>query len=185
VLAVDLYRKSGPPKIESPKDAMAWIRELPDPEVLASLQEAIDFVVGLPKVDGRDVGIMGFCMGGQYALLAACACRGLSACVSFYGMVSYEKGLDPARKPRSPLDAMVDLRCPVLGLYGAEDALIPLSDLRQLEERLARAPHPSQVVVYPNAGHAFLNDTRPDAYRPAAAADAWPRAVGFLRRHLS
>jgi carboxymethylenebutenolidase len=57
--------------------------------------------------------------------------------------------------------------------------------VRQLEERLARTPHPSQVVLYPGAGHAFMNDTRPDAYRPAAARDAWPRTVGFLRRHLA
>ncbi len=185
VLAVDLYRREGPPKIESPADALQWIRELPDPRVLGDLQEAVDFLVGLPEVDGRDVGVVGFCMGGQYALLAACECRGLSACVAFYGMLAYEKGLDPAKKPRSPLDALVDLSCPVLGLYGADDALIPVSDVRRLEEGLARLPHPSQVVLYPGAGHAFMNDTRPDAFRPAVARDAWQRMVGFLRRQLA
>jgi carboxymethylenebutenolidase len=185
VLAVDLYRKSGPPKIESVEDAMRWIRELPDLDVLASLQEAVDFLVGLPEVDGRDVGCIGFCMGGQYALLAACTCRGLSACVSFYGMLAYEHGLDRGKKPRSPLDALPDLSCPVLGLYGAEDALIPVADVRRLERGLERARHPGQVVLYPGAGHAFMNDTRPDAFRPAAAADAWPRMVAFLRRHLA
>jgi carboxymethylenebutenolidase len=185
VLAVDLYRRTGPPKIETPADAMRWIRELSDPQVLGDLQEAIDDLVGLPEVDGRAVGIVGFCMGGQYALLAACACRGLSACVPFYGMLSYAPGLDPVKKPRSPLDALSELSCPVLGLYGAEDALIPVSDVRRLEVELARSSQPSQVVLYPGAGHAFMNDTRPDAYRPEAARDAWPRMVAFLQRQLA
>ena len=63
----------------------------------------------------------------------------------------------------------------MLGFYGAEDAIIPLADVRELEERLAKSGRPGEVRVYPGAGHAFLNDTRPELYRPAAAADAWPR----------
>ena len=123
-------------------------------------------------------------MGGQYALLAACGCRGLSACAPFYGMVRYAEGLDPRKKPRSPLDALADLSCPVLGLYGAEDAIIPPADVRELEQRLARSGQPAELRVYPGAGHAFMNDTRPEMFRPAAAADAWPRLIAFLRAQL-
>ena len=183
VLAVDLYRRSGPPEIATPADAMKWIRELSDPQVLADVQAAVDFLAR--EVDGRQVGVIGFCMGGQYALLAACACRGLAACVPFYGMLSYAEGLDPQRKPRSPLEALPDLRCPVLGLYGEDDLLIPVSDVRRLEEGLARSPHRGSVVLYPGAGHAFMNDGRPDAYRPDAARDAWPRMLAFLREKLA
>ena len=56
---------------------------------------------------------------------------------------------------------------------------------RELEEHLAKSAHPSEVRVYPDAGHAFMNDTRPEMHRPAAAADAWPRLVTFLRHHLA
>jgi carboxymethylenebutenolidase len=59
---------------------MAWIRELPDPLVLETVQEGIDALAGNPAVAGQEVGLIGFCMGGQYAWLAACTCRGLSAC---------------------------------------------------------------------------------------------------------
>jgi carboxymethylenebutenolidase len=123
-------------------------------------------------------------MGGQYALLAACSCRGLSACAPFYGMLRYEEGRDRALKPRSPLEALDDLTCPVLGLYGEEDAIIPVEDVREMERRLEASPHEGAVVLYPGAGHAFLNDTRPAAYREEAARDAWGRLVPFLRRHL-
>ncbi len=184
VLVVNLYRREGPPRITDVGAAMRWIRELPDPRVLADVQEARDFLASHAVVTGRPVGVIGFCMGGQYALLAACGCRGLAACVSFYGMLRYEPGLDPAKKPRSPLQAIPDLRCPVLGLYGAEDALIPVADVRALEEALARTARPHEVRLYPGAGHAFVNDSRPDAYRPEAARDAWERMLGFLRHHL-
>ncbi len=184
-LAIDPYRKTGRREISDVPQALAWIRELSDPLVLETIQEAVDALAAHPAVAGRPVGVTGFCMGGQYALLAACGCRGLSACVPFYGMLRYEEGLDPARKPRSPLEALPDLRCPVLGLYGEEDAIVPLADVRALQEGLAKSPQQGQVRLYPGAGHAFMNDTRAPAYRPEAARDAWGRATAFLREQLA
>ena len=183
-LALDVYRKTGRKSLADPAAAMAWIRELSDPLVLETVQDGIDALARQPAVAGREVGLIGFCMGGQYAWLAACRCRGLSAVAPFYGMVRYAAGLDPVKKPSAPLDAVAELRCPALGLYGEEDAIIPNADVDELEARLARQRQPFEIVRYPGAGHAFLNDTRPALYRPAAAADAWRRLVAFLRTHL-
>jgi carboxymethylenebutenolidase len=183
-LAIDPYRKTGKPTLSDVASALAWIRELPDPVMLETIQEAVDRLAADEAVARRKIAVIGFCMGGQYALLAACACRGLSACVPFYGMLRYAEGLDPSRKPRSPLEALADLRCPVLGLYGEEDPIIPVADVRELEERLAKSRQGGEVRLYAGAGHAFMNDTRPEMYRPTAAADAWPRSVAFLRREL-
>lgn len=185
VLALDIYRKTGKGEFADPAGAMAWIRELSDPEILETIQEGIDVLAAHPSVGGGRVGITGFCMGGQYTLLAACGCRGLSACAPFYGMVRYEDGLDPARKPRSPLAAVSDLTCPVLGFYGEEDPIIPVADVRELEERLAASSQPAEIRLYSGAGHAFMNTTRPEMHRPAADADAWSRLVPFLRSHLA
>lgn len=188
VLAVDLYLALGPVEIEDPG---RFIRALSDPEVLADLQAAVDSLAAHPACAGQKVGMAGFCMGGMYALLAACSVRGLGACASFYGMLSYEHGLlhdeaglDPARKPRQPLDAVPDLGCPLLACFGDSDDFIPQSDVECLRERLAGTGERHEVVVYPGAGHAFMNDTRPAVYRPEAAADAWTRLVHFLREHL-
>jgi carboxymethylenebutenolidase len=126
---------------------------------------------------------MGFCVGGQYAVMSACKVEGLRACVSFYGMLRYHDYA--AHKPQSPLDMASELRCPLLGLYGAEDPLIPLADVHELEEKLSRAHKRFEYEVYAGAGHAFLNEERPDAYRPEAAAHAWPRAVAFLAAELA
>ena len=183
-LALDVYRRTGRPELADPSQAMAWIRELSDPLVLETIQEGIDFLAAHDAVAGRKVGATGFCMGGQYALLAACGCSGLSACAPFYGMLRYAVGLDPVRKPRSPLEAIPDLRCPLLGLYGEEDAIIPVADVREAQARLAATGQPGEIVLYPGAGHAFLNDTRPAMFREGPARDAWSRLVPFLRKHL-
>jgi carboxymethylenebutenolidase len=183
-LALDVYRKTGRPSLADPAQAMAWIRELSDPLVLETVQEGIDALARHEAVAGRRVGLIGFCMGGQYAWLAACACRGLAAVAPFYGMVRYEAGLDAQKKPRAPLDAVATLSCPALGLYGREDAIIPEADVDELEQRLARQRQPFEIVRYAGAGHAFLNDTRPALYRPAAATDAWRRLLTFLRARL-
>jgi carboxymethylenebutenolidase len=181
-LVVDLYTREGAPKLASPAEAMRWIAKLADPRILGDLDAALAFLRSSGPAS-RKVGITGFCMGGQYALLAACSLRGLSACVSFYGMVRYSETND--LKPRSPLDAARDLSCPYLGIFGEEDALIPLSDVRELGEKLDASRKTFEIKTYAGCGHAFLNHTRADAYRAEAAADAFGRAVAFFEAHLS
>jgi carboxymethylenebutenolidase len=124
----------------------------------------------------------------MYALLAGASIRGLAAVAPFYGILSYSHGLlydpaglDPRKKPREPLEAALDVACPVLGFFGADDPYVPLGDIRELERRL-KGPA-QQIRVYEGAGHAFMNDTRPEMFRPEAAADAWTRLLAFLHEH--
>jgi carboxymethylenebutenolidase len=182
VLAVDLYVREGAPKLADAAEAMRFIAELPDSRVLGDLEAAARFLSSSQRVAGKPVGITGFCMGGQYSLLAACTVRELRACTSFYGMVRYPERNE--KKPRSPLDAAADLVCPYLGIFGAEDGLIPQADVEELRSRLQAAKKHFEIVSYAGAGHAFLNSQRADAYRPEAAADAFGRAIAFFRREL-
>ena len=181
-LAVDLYSREGAPELADMAAVARWIRALPDTRVLGDLAAAVGHLGRRAEVDPHAIGITGYCMGGQYALMGACAVPGLAACVSWYGMLRYAE--TDAVKPASPLDLAPELQCPYLGLFGEEDQLIPLADVAELRGILERAEKRFEIVTYPGAGHAFFNDTRPDAYRPDAARDAWPRAVAFLRRHL-
>ena len=188
VLALDLYRRLDSVKIDDPGQ---WMRALSDPQILGDVQAAVDFLGAQSMTEGHKIGVTGFCMGGMYALMAGCTCTGLSASVPFYGLLSHrhgilhsDAGLDPALKPREPLDAVRDLRSPTLAFFGDHDQFIPVSDIELLKERFAEISQPTEVVVYPGAGHAFMNDTRPDAYRPEDAADAWQKMVEFLRKQL-
>lgn len=181
VLVVDPYRKTGFEEISSPAEALKWIENIDDNLMLETLDDGIRFI---QKEGITRVGITGFCMGGQYALLAACSLSGLFACAPFYGMLRYAKGLDSVKKPRSPLIAVKDLLCPLLGFFGDQDPIIPVDDIIELEQRLSRISQSSSIRRYAEAGHAFMNDTRPDAYCESAAKDAWPRLVTFMEENL-
>jgi carboxymethylenebutenolidase len=188
VLAVDLYRREREVKIENPG---VWMRELSDPQVLDDLRDAAVFLAARPETSGR-VGVVGFCMGGMYALMAGCADLGFAASVPFYGLLSHRhgilhdpEGLDPERKPHEPLAMASELACPLLAFFGDRDEFVPIDDVRALERAFGAAPAPAEVVIVAGAGHAFMNDTRPDAYRPEAAVEAWKRMVAFLGVELA
>ena len=180
-LAVDLYSREGAPELPDMDAIVRWMSGLSDVRVLGDLAAAVAHLRGRPERRGG-VGITGFCMGGQYALLAACDDATLAACVSWYGMLRY--AAPTPHRPRGPLDRAVELACPYLGLFGEDDALVPLADVEELRARLTHAGKTFTLHTFPGCGHAFFNDTRPDAYRPTAAARAFRMAVAFLHRHL-
>jgi carboxymethylenebutenolidase len=181
-LAVDLYSREGTPDFPDMGSVFRWMRQLPDRRVLDDLAAAVAYLTRRAEVRPEAIGITGYCMGGQYALMAACSVPGLAACASWYGMLRYAE-IDEV-KPESPLGMAPRLGCPYLGLFGEEDGIIPLADVDELRSILERERKVFEIKTYPAAGHAFFNDTRPDMYRPAAAADAWSRCLGFLRQHL-
>jgi carboxymethylenebutenolidase len=183
-LAVDLYRELGDVKITDPGPFM---RELSDPDLTRVVGDGVAFLAAHPSVAGRKVGVTGFCMGGTYTIFAGASVPGISAIAPFYGVLSHRhglyhspEGLDPKKKPREPLAAARDLKCPMLGFYGSRDEFVPLSDIRALE---TASPH-VKIRIYEGAGHAFMNDTRPAAYRPGDAKDAWEHLLAFLRSKL-
>lgn len=179
---IDLYSREGRPTLADMDAVFAWIDGLDDRRVLADISAAVPYVERLPAVDGKPVGIVGFCLGGQYAIQAACSEVPVAAAVSFYGMLRYAQR--KPHKPASPLDLAPRLGCPYLGLFGAQDALIPEADVNEFAAILEREGKRFEIHSYPEAGHAFCNDTRAEAYRPAAAEDALGRAEAFFRAHL-
>src|SRR5262249_26240418 len=133
-LALDLYSREGPPSLPDMEAVFRWMRALPDRRVLDDIAAAITTLAARPEAGA--VGITGFCMGGQSALMAASTVPGLRACVSWYGMLRYPE--TDERKPASPLDLAPRLACPYLGLFGAEDAIIPQADVDELRTILDR-----------------------------------------------
>ncbi|HET9488535.1 MAG TPA: dienelactone hydrolase family protein [Methylomirabilota bacterium] len=120
----------------------------------------------------RTVGVVGFCMGGQLALFAATLNPAVGACVDFYG-------IHPNVKPDYS-----KLSGPVLGLFAETDQFVTPQAARDVDAAIKKAGKQSEIHIYPNVGHAFFNDERPDAYNKAAAEDAWRRTLAFFRRHV-
>ncbi|HXG66967.1 MAG TPA: dienelactone hydrolase family protein, partial [Blastocatellia bacterium] len=113
----------------------------------------------------------GFCMGGSFALLLPCHNKSLKAAAPFYGDVP-------------PDDVLKNLSAPILFIGAENDFWITQDKIDRLKEALAKFGKKGEVKVYKGVGHAFFNDTRPDAYNKEAAADAWRRVLDFFAAHV-
>jgi carboxymethylenebutenolidase len=185
-LGVDLYtREGGPPPMDDVQAMMARLFAMSDETVLGDLEGAADHLRALDGVTGR-IGCIGFCMGGRYTLLFACASDRLSAAIDCWGgfidRATPEERSTPTR-PTPPLELADRLHCPLLAAVGAEDQNPSPELAEQLRVRAAASGQEVKVDVYEGAGHAFFADYRP-TYRPEPAARLWAEIVPFLQRNL-
>jgi carboxymethylenebutenolidase len=188
VLEIDLYRQGVGPPTEDPG---GFIRSLSDPSILADLELGAEWLMNQPTGHDRKVGVVGVCMGGTFALLAAATSNRFSAAAPFYGILSYETGMlaepagrDREKKPCSPIEIADRTKIPLLASFGLEDEFVPNDDVDRLEAALARSGQRFEIDRYEGAGHAFLNRTREPAYRAEASQAAWARVIPFLRGEL-
>lgn len=177
-IAPNLYQRQGDPAgIESVADILAKVvTKVPDAQVLADL----DATAAWAAANGGDparLGITGFCWGGRITWLYAAHNPKLKAGVAWYGRLT---GVASAMTPLHPIDVVSKITAPVLGLYGAKDQGIPVSDVEDMTADLAKAGKRAEFVVYPDAGHAFHADYRP-SYRAADAADGWSRLLAWFK----
>jgi len=185
-LGVDLYtREGGPPPMDDVQALMKRLFAMSDATVLGDLEGAADLLRAREDVTGR-IGCIGFCMGGRYTLLFACASDRLNAAVDCWGgfidKATPDQRSTPER-PTPPLDMAGQLRCPLLAAVGAEDQNPSPQLGKELRERASRSGQDVTVDIYEGAGHAFLADYRP-TYRPAPAAELWAKIVPFFAEHL-
>lgn len=152
-----------------------------DPDQASKLMHALEIEDGLDtirnaiaaageKYGSSHFGITGYCMGGTFALRAACELEGISAAVPFYGDIPEDEVLQK-------------LTVPTVFISGTRDQWISPEKVAGLEDATERFELPVQSVKY-DADHAFFNNTRPEVYDPTAAADAWARAVAFFKEKL-
>jgi carboxymethylenebutenolidase len=185
-LGVDLYtREGGPPPAGDLAAIMKHLFAMSDATVLGDLEGAADFLRARDDVDEK-VGCIGFCMGGRYTLLFACASDRLNAAVDCWGGFidkATPEERSTAERPTPPLDLADHLSCPLLAAVGAEDTNPSPALGQALREQAQASGRPVKVDVYEGAGHAFFADYRPN-YRPGPAAQLWAEIVPFLDRHL-
>ena len=168
-LAVDLYRGKS---TKSPEEAHELMRGLPPSRGVADLKAAVDYLSSRADVDPQRIGVIGWCMGGGYALSLATSDPRPKATVINYGHLETDS------------TAITKIQSQILGNFGAADRGIPAADVKKFGAELTKYGKLADIKVYDGAGHAFMNPNNKEGYNAAAANDAWGRIDRFFDRNL-
>lgn len=164
-IAPDLYRGV---VTTDPEEASKLMHGLAIDDGLDTIRNTIEAARSAYGID--NFGITGYCMGGTFALRAACELEGISAAAPFYGDIPED-------------DVLKKLTVPTVFVSGTRDAWITPEKVAGLEDAAARFGLPLTSAKY-DADHAFFNDTRPEVYNESAANDAWALVVGHFKEKL-
>ena len=154
---------------------------LKDGEIVADINATVDWLRGHPAIVGEAIGIVGFCMGGRVAWLAASTNPHLKAVVPYYpGNLWTARG----DAPQSPFQLADGIGCPMLAHFGEVDENPSQDDMRKLDAELDRLGKAHRFYTYPAAGHAFMDFAQPQRYQKEASDASWPRTLEFFDQHL-
>ena len=159
-------------------DGVERTKLLIDSEIVTDVNAAAAHLVASGKVG--PLVVMGFCMGGRVAYLAACANPEFRAAAVFYGgNIMKALGDGP-----SPFERSAAIACPVIGFFGVEDTNPSQEDVRKIDAELTRLAKWHEFHNYNDAGHAFHNFTNVERYRERAARGSWAELHAFFDRFL-
>lgn len=181
-IAPELYVRQGDPSTitDIPTLLNTIVAKVPDAQVLADLDAAAAWAAANGG-DADRLAITGFCWGGRISWLYAAHNPKLRAAVAWYGKLMGERS---EITPHHPLDLAADLKAPILGLYGGADQGISQDSIARMRDAAKAAKVKVEIIVYPDAPHAFHADYRP-SYREDAAKDGWKRLQAWLKDNMA
>ncbi len=178
-IAPDYYFRSGTDltKIDDMQKLFPIVNAKKDAELFSDLDATVAWAKSQGG-DGNRLGIMGFCRGGRNVWHYSTHNPDLKAGVAFYGTLIDKS--DAA--PKNSIELAPEVKEPVLGLYGAEDAGIKVEQVQQMEAALKAAGKTAEFHIYPGAPHGFVADYRP-SYRKDAAEDGWNKMIAWFKKY--
>jgi len=155
--------------------------DLSDEQVLQDIDLVVAYLRTLPEVDSSKLAMSGVCQTGRQPLLISARRDYLSAAVVLYGAVYNEDWKSHPLRPE-PIDKLLEqISCPVVGVFGEVDNLVPLENVVRMFSVLTHAKKSFDIRLYADAPHGFLNDTMPGRYRPQQTEAAWTQITASLK----
>ena len=175
VCAVEQFAGQPQAVRDSGEQRLAHVKDLDDTQQMDMLSAAADLLV--VEDDVSRVSVLGFCMGGHYALKAASLDR-FDAAVSFYGMVRAPEAWNGPGHRIDPL-SVASKMAPTLAFFGSNDPWTPAADIDALRAAWSGRTD-CEIVVVEGAEHGFVHDPDRDIHRPEAAAEAWSKTLTWV-----
>jgi carboxymethylenebutenolidase len=176
--APDLYHRDG---LDCKDDFVTRRSRLGDRRIINDVNACVNYLQRHDGVDGKRIGIIGFCMGGRVVYLMAAANPAFKAAVAYYGGNIFHAW---GRDLPSPFERTAEVHCPLQGHFGAEDKNPSPEDVAKLDAEFARFNKSHEFFSYAGASHAFMDSTK-ESYRRHADEASWPRTLNFFSRYLS
>ena len=175
----DLFHRLTPEVMAGPR--LDRLGHLSDPDIIADMNAAVDFLKGNSAIDNDRIGVTGFCMGGRIAWLMAAVNPIFKATVPFYG----GNIMSPwGAATQTPFELTSGINCPMLFHFGGIDGNPSPEDQVKLDAELTRLGKAHQFYSYPGADHAFMDYTNSERFHQEASEAAWPRTLEFFAAHL-
>jgi carboxymethylenebutenolidase len=179
----NLFQRAGEGKSD---DVAAKVRAeggIPDAQAIGDTEATVKWLRAQPWLTNK-VGVIGSCSGGRLAFLYACHTKSIDAVVELWGgrVVMKPEEITP-KLPTAPIEFTKNLACPILGLFGNDDAAPTPEQVNQHEAELKKHGKNYEFHRYDGAGHGFFYYDRP-AYRVEQALDGWKKVFAFFEKHL-
>jgi carboxymethylenebutenolidase len=157
------------------------VGEAKNDQVMGDVETTLTWLGKQPFANANRIAITGFCWGGAVVWMAAAKFPQIKAGAAWYGRLVGPKPGQPVSDVRKyPIELVTQLKAPVLGLYGALDKGIPVSDVEAMQAELKAAGSKSSIILYKDADHGFHADYRP-SYNEADAKDGWARLLAHFK----
>ncbi|MFQ6022674.1 MAG: dienelactone hydrolase family protein [Acidiferrobacterales bacterium] len=169
-LAVDLYNGEVATTRDKAKELATSVRRNMN-AAFANLRHAVDYLKSRPNmVITNRLGSVGWCFGGGWSYQMAKNDLGVKSSIIYYGRFN-------------PKDDLSKMRATILGHFGEKDRAIKVDNVKEFQAKLKTLSGDHEIYIYPNADHAFANETGA-RYNAQAAQLAWTRTLAFLKKYL-
>jgi carboxymethylenebutenolidase len=156
---------------------------LSDTDIISYMSDSVDFLLSDPRVDSSRLVAMGVCQSGSYPLLLNSVRKEITCNIVVYGGAQQAEYTAAGPRRVEPYEKMIGrISAPVLGVWGEDDFVVSIEDVRRLRGILEDHRKSYEFVLFRDMPHGWMNDTMPGRYRPRETAMAWKLILDFIAR---